>query len=196
MRHQDQSISPSPSTSDRTSGSTPVRPPHPPTPPNVLSPEYLAELRDRDGSLTAAEAEFAGPWKLEPLPGHPGAVAVLRECESLAEGDEPEAVWVEEEDGMVCAAVLPAVEREPLFHLEEAADPAGLLPGGYAVIAIHGEQGPRVRGWLRRYHPGIVTALHTAESLNRNPAAHAKLLEAGGGGALEKIGRELAARRR
>jgi hypothetical protein len=196
MRHQDQSISPSPSTSDRTSGSTPGCPPHPLTPPNALSPEYLAELRERDGSLTTSDAEFAGPWKLEPLPGHPGAVAVLRECESLAEGDEPEAVFVEEEDGMVCAVVLLAVEREPLFHLAEAADPAGLLPGGYPVIAIHGEEGPQVRGWLRRYHPGIVLALHTAESLNRNPSAHAKLLEAGGGGALEKIGRELAARRR
>jgi hypothetical protein len=192
MRHQDQCISPS----RRTSGSTPAGPATPPTPPNAFSPEYLAEVRERDGSLTAAEAEYAGPWKLEPLPGHPGAVAVLRECESLAEGDGPEAVWVEEETGAVCAAVLPSVEREPLYHLEEAADPAGLLPGGYPVITIHGEEGPQVRGWLRRYHPGIVRALGTAESLNRAPAALAAVLDAGGGGALERIGRELAARRR
>ncbi len=194
MRHQDQCIP---------SGRTPARPPHgpsgsegPPTPPNAFSPDYLAEVRDRDDSLTAAEAEFAGPWKLEPLPGHPGAVAVLRECESLAEGDEPEAVFVEEESGVVCAAVLPAVEREPLYHLEEAADAGGLLPGGFPIIVIHGAQGPRVRGWLRRYNPALVRALHTVESLNRAPAAHAAVLEAAGGGALERIGRELAARRR
>jgi len=178
------------------SASWPQRFRGPPTPPNAFSPDYLAEVRDRDDSLTTAEAEFAGPWKLEPLPGHPGAVAVLRECESLAEGDEPEAVWVEEETAAVCAAILPAVEREPLYHLEEAADPGGLLPGGFPVITIHGEEGPQVRGWLRRYHPGIVRALGTVESLNRAPAALAAVLDAGGGGALERIGRELAARRR
>jgi hypothetical protein len=191
--HEDQSISPS--------SRTPARPPHGsdgsgqrPTPPNAFSPSYLADVRGRDESLTASEAELAGPWKLEPLPGHPGAVAVLRECESLDEGDEPEAVFVEEETGTVCAAILPAVEREPLYHLEEEADPDGLIPGGFPVITIHGEQGPRVRGWLRRYRPEIVRALATVESLNRAPAALAVVLEAGGGGALERIGRELAAR--
>jgi len=183
MRHQDKS---------NPSGRTPARP----TPPNAFSPDYLVDLRDRNESLTASEAALAGPWKLEPLPGHPGAVAVLRECESLAEGDEPEAVFVEEETGAVCAAILPAVEREPLYHLEEEADPDGLIPGGFPIVTIHGEQGPRVRGWLRRYHPGIVLALGTVELLNRSPAAHAAVLEAGGGGALERIGRELASRRR
>ena len=67
---------------------------------------------------------------------------------------------------------------------------------GFPMVTIHGEQGPRVRGWLRLYHPGIVQAIATAELLNRSPAAHTALLEAAGGGALERIGRELAARRR
>jgi hypothetical protein len=185
------------------SGRTPTRPPHgpsgsegPPTPPNAFSVDYLAEVRDRDESLTAAEAEFAGPWKLEPLPGHPGAVAVLRESESLAEGDEPEAVWLDDERGVICTVVLPLIEREPLFYLDEEADPSGPLPGGYPVIVVHGEEGPQARGWLRRYNPELVRALNTVEALNRAPAAHAAVLEAAGGGALERIGRELAARRR
>jgi hypothetical protein len=188
MRPTDQSISPS--------GCTPARPTPRPTPPNAFSPEFLADVRDRDESLTATEAEFAGPWKLEPLPGHPGAVAVLRECESLAEGDEPEAIFLEEETGRMCVALLPLVEREPPLHLREDGDEAGLMPGGFPVTAIHGEKGPRVRGWFRRYHLGIVQAMGTAEMLNRSPAAHAAVLEVGGGGALERIGRELAARRR
>ena len=45
---------------------------------NAFSPSYLARLRERDDSLTAAEAELAGPWKIEPVPGRPGAVAILR----------------------------------------------------------------------------------------------------------------------
>ena len=45
---------------------------------NAFSPTYLARLRERDDSLTAAEAELAGPWKIEPVPGRPGAVAILR----------------------------------------------------------------------------------------------------------------------
>ena len=69
----------------------------------------IAMFRGRDESLTASEAEFAGPWKLEPVPGHPGAVAVLRVCESLAEGDEPFAVFLEEETARICIAILPGV---------------------------------------------------------------------------------------
>ena len=178
------------------SGSTPTPPPSRPTPPNAFAPAFLADARGRDESLTASEAEYAGPWKLEPVPGHPGAVAVLRECESLAEGDEPEAVFLEEETGQICAAVLPGVEREPPYHLGGDRDCDGPMGCGFPMVTTHGEQGPRVRGWLRRYHPGIVQAIATAELLNRSPAAHAALLAAAGGGALERIGRELAARRR
>src|SRR6476619_4958868 len=56
---------------------------------NAFSPAYLARLRERDDSLTAAEAELAGPWKIEPVPGRPGAVAILRVWEDLAIGDPP-----------------------------------------------------------------------------------------------------------
>jgi hypothetical protein len=188
MRPKDQSTSPS--------GRTPSRPSDPRTPPNAFSPEYLAEARDRDESLTAAEAEFAGPWKVEPVPDCPGWLAVLRVSESLAEGDVPEAVFREKETAFLCAAVLPLIEREPLFHLGEAPEPDGELPGGYPVVAVHGEQGPQVSGWLRRFNPGIVQGLHLAEGLNRAPAALAVVLDAAGAGALAQVGRALAALRK
>ena len=54
------------------------------------------------------------------------------------------------------------------------------------------EQGVQVAGWLRRYEPGLVGALHLAEALVRNPAALARLLQATGGGAIEQIGGILA----
>jgi hypothetical protein len=178
------------------SGRTPAHPAAPSTPPNAFSSEFLADVRGENESLTASEAEFAGPWKLEPLPGHPSAVAILRVCESLAAGDEPEAIFLEEETARICVAILPGVEREPLYHLAEDGDEDGLIPGGFPMVGTFGEQGPRVRGWFRRYHLGVVRDIGTVELLNRSPAAHAAVLDAAGGGALERIGRELAARRR
>jgi hypothetical protein len=188
MRSQDQCTSPS--------GSTPAHPSNRRTPPNAFSPEFLADARDRDESLTTAEAEFSGPWKMEPLPRHPGWVAVLREWESLEEGDIPEAVFREEETAVFCKVVLPLIERERLYHLGGSANPDGELPGGYPVVAVHGEEGPQVRGYLRHYNSAVVEGLHIVESLNRSPAVHAEMLDAAGGGALEQVGRALAARRR
>jgi hypothetical protein len=43
--------------------------------------------------LTAAEADFFGPWKAEPLDDQPGCVALLRVWESQAKGDVPFAVF-------------------------------------------------------------------------------------------------------
>ena len=187
MRHPEDQSTPS--------NRPPAGPPLAPTPPNVFSPEYLDDLRGRDDSWNAAEAEFAGPWKVEPLPGHPGAVAVLREYESLAAGDEPEAVFLDEETAQICAAVLPGVERDQPFHLREDRAADGLIAAGFPMATPYGEQGLQVRGWFRRYRPAVVRAMAAVELLNRSPAAHAAVLEAGGSGALERVGRALAARR-
>jgi len=60
---------------------------------NLFSPAFIKLLRERDEVLAASEAEFAGPWKREPVPGgRLGAVAVLREWESVDHQDAPEAV--------------------------------------------------------------------------------------------------------
>jgi hypothetical protein len=182
--------------STSSSSRTPSRPSTRRTPPNAFSPEFLADAREREESLTTAEAEFSGPWKLEPLPGHPGWTAVLREWESLADGDVPEAVFREEETAVICRVVLPLIEREPLEHLAEDAAAEPQLPGGFPIIAMHGEEGPQVRGVLRRFNLRLVEAIHVVEGLNRNPAGHAAVLDAAGGGALEQVGRALVALRK
>src|SRR5215510_4885583 len=87
---------------------------------NAFSPSYLARLRERDDSLTAAEAELAGPWKIEPVPGRPGAVAILRIWEDLAAGDSPVGVLWHTETAQLLSVLLPAIDREPLFYLEES----------------------------------------------------------------------------
>ena len=64
---------------------------------NAFTPAYLARLREREEALTAAEAEMAGPWKVVPVRGKPGAVAVLRQWEDSDAGDRPVAEWWHEE---------------------------------------------------------------------------------------------------
>jgi hypothetical protein len=136
------------------------------TAPNAFDPAFLARVQEDDNEpLTAAEADLAGPWKVEWVPGHPGAVAVLREWESLDKGDLPEAVFVDPEIAELCAAGLSLVEREPLFSLQDQLDPAAPVCPGHPVTAVFGEQGPAVCGWLRRYHPGVTAVLHVLEGL-------------------------------
>ena len=156
---------------------------------NVFSPAFLAAIREREEVLTAAEAEFSGPWRCEPVKGRPGAVAVLREWESAEGRDLPEAVMWHSETALLLATILPAMGREPLFHLSEESGAEG-----FAVRAVYGEQGSEVVGWLRRYEPEVVAALHLAEYLARTPAAMAAVLEASGWGAIEQVGTILARR--
>jgi hypothetical protein len=166
MRHPHQSTSPSTPTLD-----------------TVFSPAFLACLAEEDETLTAGEADLSGPWKCEPVPGRPGAVAVLRVWEELDRGDVPEGIFWHSETALLLSLVLPLVGREPLFALcnKEEAD-------GFAVEAVYGEQGSQVAGWLRRHEPRVIEALHLVEAIVRSPI----LVAAAGPGVMEQIGRILA----
>ena len=61
---------------------------------------------------------------------------------------------------------------------------------------MYGEQGPQIAGWLDRYEPRWVEALHLLEAIVRSPRALAALLEAAGPGAEEQVGRIRASRQR
>jgi len=161
-----------------------------PTPPNVFTSEFLEEISQRDEVLTSAEAEFAGPWKTESVPGQPGAVAVLREWENLEEGDTPHAIFWNPETAELLKVALPILDREPMFHLGEVDEPEGV-----PVTAVYGEQGPVVVGWIRCGELRTVEALHLLEGIVRSPRTLATLLEAAGWGAIEQVGRILASRR-
>jgi hypothetical protein len=160
-----------------------------PSPENLFSPAFLEILRERDEVLTASEAEFSGSWKCEPAPGRPGAVAVLREWESVDLEDAPEAVVLHDETALLLTIVLPAIEREPLFHLADEE-----TPEGYAISSVFGQQGTQITGWLRQYKPEVVQALHIVDCIERSPAALAALLEAAGCTAIEQAGQILARR--
>jgi len=57
------------------------------------------------------------------------------------------------------------------------------------MIAVYGEQGPQVAGWLDRYEPRWAEGLHLLEAIVRSPLALATLLEAAGPAAEEQVGR-------
>jgi len=158
---------------------------------NAFAPAYLARLREQDEALTAAEAELAGPWKTEPVPGKPGAVAVLRQWEDLAAGDRPVAVVWHDELALLLTVLLPALDREPRLYIEdrETAD-------GYPLLCMYGDQGPQVAGWFDRWEPRLADGLHIIEALIRSPWALATLLEAAGPGAEEQVGKIRARRQR
>jgi hypothetical protein len=170
MRHPHQSTSPSTATLD-----------------SIFAPAYLARLAEEDEPLTAGEAEYAGPWKCEAVPGRPGAVAVLRAWEDLDRGDLPEGIFWHPETAALLAIALQLLAREPLFALsmEEEED-------GFAVEAVYGEQGSQVAGWIRRHEPRLVETLHMLEALVRSPALLATLLDTAGPGAEVQVGRILA----
>lgn len=144
-------------------------------------------LDERDGdALTATEAAYAGPWKIEPVPGRPGHVAVLRAWECLDAGDAPMGVFLHDEWAALFTALLPLAEGEPRFHLGEEA-----TPEGYPVIAVFGDSGPQVVGWLPVYEPRLLEGLHLLVSLAASPAALAAVMAAAGS-ALALSGRILA----
>ncbi len=97
---------------------------------------------------------------------------------------------------MPCAMVrdfraLPVIDREPLFYIEDGASPEGC-----SLIAVYGDQGPQVAGWLDRGEPRWAEGLHILEAIVRSPLALATLLEAAGPGAEEQVGRIRARRQR
>ena len=93
---------------------------------NAFTADFLSrmdEIAEPDG---AHEADVAGPWVIVPVGQRGGAgFAVLREWESLEDGDLPYAVFRRRETALLAAALLPATGREPLYRLATDPDPAG-----------------------------------------------------------------------
>lgn len=149
-------------------------------PPNAFDRAFLEARAEHDEPGTAGEAEVAGPWKDEPA----GALgfAVLREAESLAEGDRPAAVFFERSLALLAAALLPATGGEPALRLGREPD-----RHGFPVL-----EAGKVVGYLRLFDESLLAALNHAHHLARSPRSLALLLDAVGGLGLELAGRILA----
>jgi hypothetical protein len=93
---------------------------------NAFTADFLNRLDETAEPDGAHEADVAGPWAVRPVRyGGGTGFAVLREWESLDEGDLPYAVFRRREMALLAAAVLPATGREPLLRLATEPDAAG-----------------------------------------------------------------------
>ncbi|HYG65899.1 MAG TPA: hypothetical protein VEL74_25185, partial [Thermoanaerobaculia bacterium] len=82
---------------------------------NAFSSSFLNRLAERDEPPTAGDADVAGPWRIEPVPG--SGFGLFRVGESLSRGFAPAAVFPSRWLALVCAAILPGTGRDPLLIL-------------------------------------------------------------------------------
>ena len=151
-------------------------------PTRIFTEEYLALLAERDEPETAPEADTAGPWHVEP---HPRGRAVLREGESLKNGEAPVAVVLRKEVAQILAAALPGTGRRFRYHLSTDPDAEGHTP-----VLLEGRQ----VGTFRYFDENLLAALNAIDALLSAPRDFAWLLDAMGGLALEHVDKIAVAR--
>lgn len=125
---------------------------------------------------------MAGPWRAV-RSARTGEYDVVRRGD-LEAGIEPLARFSERQLALLAAAALPAVGRAPAFRVVPE-----MQDGRYPILR-EGEPG----GSLSVFLTDLAPALDLLIAVMRSPAALALLLEAAGGTALERAGRELALR--
>lgn len=147
--------------------------------------EFLQHIGERDEPLTAAEAEadVAGPWHVEMIPG--AGWGLYRAGEGQARRFKPYGVFRDRAVALLFAAALPGTGLDKALRLRPEA-----ASEGYAVESPEGE----VMGFLALFDETLVAAAHAAECLVLRPESLANLLEAAGGLALERAGVILGAR--
>jgi hypothetical protein len=158
---------------------------------NAFDGAFLARLEEQEEPPTAAEAEVAGPWRIESLPSTPpasgGGFGLFRAGESLARGHRPagrfDSLWL----AQLVAALLPALGHDEAYRLRSKADDQG-----YALESR--EAWGAVVGHVELYDVDLVAALNALDGLMRSPWALSLLLEACGKTTLEKAGAILDAR--
>ena len=144
---------------------------------NAFQPQFLKQIGERDEPVTAGEADVAGPWAVEKIPG--AGWGLYRSGEGFSRGFAPTAVFPDRFLALLAAAVLPGTGRDRLLRLaaEAGAD-------GFAVQLDDGE----TVGHLRLFDEPLLDALNVAIGLVRSPQSLAYLLEAAGAVALEHCG--------
>ncbi len=91
---------------------------------NAFTPEFLQRIGERDEPLTAAEADVAGPWAVEEMPGV--GWGLYRAGEGAARQFRPHAVFRDRAIALLFAAVLPGTGRDKAFRLRKEPPRRGL----------------------------------------------------------------------
>jgi hypothetical protein len=149
--------------------------------PNAFTNLFLTRLAEQDEPPTAGDADVAGPWRIEPIPGQ--GFGLFRIGETLVRGFAPVAIFPSRWLALLAAAVLPGTGRDPLLRIDKQAD----ADGGYPLL-LPGKDGDEVAGRLQLFDERLVDALNVAAHLLQAPESLAWLLEAAGAVALERCG--------
>ena len=164
-----------------------------PAPANAFNPPFLDRLAQRDEPPTAGEADVAGPWRIEKIPGQ--GFGLFRVGESLARGFAPTAVYPTRWLALLMAGILPGTGKDPILILSKQPNSDGVYPvtlaGGGDDGGDGGEDGPGGRvpvGFLQLFDERAVDALNVVIHLLQAPESLAFVLEAAGGVTLERCG--------
>src|SRR4051794_11466453 len=127
-------------------GVTLMRDPEDPTTlsPNAFEDGFLRRFRQEDEPASAAEADVAGPWRIEPASASDGreAFALWRLGERPEYGDSSSALFLDRSTALIAAAVRPFVGRETFYELGKER-----WNGGFPLLRP-GEAG----GWAPPFH--------------------------------------------
>jgi hypothetical protein len=150
---------------------------------NAFEEEFLRRFRQDDEPASAAEADVAGPWRVDLATTSDGreAFALWRLGERPEWGDAPSALFRTPQTALLAAAIRPFVGRDPFYELGKER-----WNGGFPLL----RQGEAV-GWIDLFDEDWAFGINVLERLTRAPEALARLLEAAGPLALERTGRIL-----
>ncbi len=153
---------------------------------NAFAEEFLNRFELEDEPPSAAEADVAGPWQVQPFPladGHE-AFGLWRQGEGPEWGDTPSGLFRDHSTALLAATVRPFVGRDPFYELGRERE-----SGGFPLL----RQGEAI-GWLDLFDEDWASGVNALERLARSPQALATLMEAAGPLALERAGRILRGR--
>jgi hypothetical protein len=158
--------------------------------PNAFTAAFLGRLAERDEPPTAGDADVAGPWRIEPIPGH--GFGLFRVGESLARGFAPTAVFPSRWLALLMAGILPGTGKDPLLLLSKQPDAHDVYPVALAGGSDGGggdDDGKRPPvGFLQLFDEKSIDALNVVIHLLQSPESLAYVLEAAGGVTLERCG--------
>jgi len=151
--------------------------------PNAFAAEFLRVFAQEDEPASAAEADAAGPWDVQPAATADGreAFGLWRLGEQPEYGDVPAGLFRERPTALLAAAVRPFLGREPYHMLGQERS-----NGGYPLV----RQGETL-GWIDLFDEDWAFGINVLERFTRSPEALATLMEAAGPLALERAGRIL-----
>jgi hypothetical protein len=112
--------------------------------PNIFTTQFLCRMAERDEPPTAGDADVAGPWRIEAIPGC--GFGLFRVGESLARGFAPVAMFPSRWLALLTAAVLPGTGRDPLVRVDKQPDADDVYP-----LLLPGLDGEEVVGQLRLF---------------------------------------------